>query len=121
MTFHDTPSRTILCIGALVGALGVITAAAATHTGDTVFLGSASTISLAHGPVLVALGLFGLRSRALMVAAVLLTLGTLLFCGDLLARHQWGTALFPMAAPIGGGVMILGWIGLAIAAWVGRR
>jgi uncharacterized membrane protein YgdD (TMEM256/DUF423 family) len=114
--FHSPLSRLTLALGGIIGAAGVITAAAASHGGDAHLLGSASTICLAHGPVLVALGLFGLRTRPLMFAALLLTLGTLVFAGDLILRHATGNALFPMSAPTGGVFMIGGWVALVIAA-----
>jgi uncharacterized membrane protein YgdD (TMEM256/DUF423 family) len=112
---HGRLSRAALVIGGLVGALGIVTAAAASHGQDARLLGAASSICLAHGPVLVALGLFGLRTRVLTAAAVLLVLGTVVFAGDLLARQLMGGALFPLAAPLGGLAMIGGWVALAIA------
>ena len=118
--FFNRPSRATLILGGLFGALGVITAAAASHSGDEHLLGAASTICLAHGPVLVALGLFGLRTRVLSGAAILLGLGTLIFAGDLMARHFLGSSLFPMAAPLGGLGMIGGWLALVVAGFAAR-
>jgi uncharacterized membrane protein YgdD (TMEM256/DUF423 family) len=112
---HKCFSRATLAIGGLVGALGIVTAAAASHGQDARLLGAASSICLAHGPVLVALGLFGLRTRLLTSAAALLVLGTVVFAGDLLVRQFMGAALFPQAAPLGGLAMIGGWLALAIA------
>lgn len=112
-------SRLTLAIGALFGATGVITAAAASHVGDP-YYGHISAITLAHGPVLVALALFGLRHRLFSIAALLLALGTVIFCTDLLVRSHFGHSLFPFAAPIGGFGMIGGWVVLFIAAIVIR-
>ena len=44
-----------------------------------------------------------------------------MFAGDLVMRAQAGTPLFPMAAPIGGGTMILGWLLVAGAAAFGPK
>src|SRR4051812_21681727 len=39
-----------------------------------------------------------------------------LFAGDLTLRHYAGHGLFPMAAPTGGTLLIVSWLGLAVAA-----
>jgi uncharacterized membrane protein YgdD (TMEM256/DUF423 family) len=39
-----------------------------------------------------------------------------LFAGDLTMRHYAGNALFPMAAPTGGTLLIVSWLALAVAA-----
>ena len=51
--------------------------------------------------------------------ASLLGLGTCLFAGDLASRAIQGHALFPYAAPAGGGAMILAWAWLALAFLAG--
>jgi uncharacterized membrane protein YgdD (TMEM256/DUF423 family) len=43
-------------------------------------------------------------------------LGSALFAGDIALRAFVGHRLFPMAAPTGGGVLILAWLALAVAA-----
>ena len=49
---------------------------------------------------------------------MILLVGVTLFSGDIAARTLWGHRLFPMAAPIGGSTMIIGWLVLAAAgAW----
>ena len=45
----------------------------------------------------------------------MLLIGVTLFSGDIATRTLWGTRLFPMAAPIGGSTMILGWLVLSAA------
>lgn len=115
MPFHNEISRWVSVAGCLVGGAGVAFAAAASHGGSEELLGSAAQISLAHGPALLALGLFGLRSRFMVGGAALLAGGTLLFAGDLVFRHFAGPALFPGAAPIGGLGMIAGWAALVPA------
>jgi uncharacterized membrane protein YgdD (TMEM256/DUF423 family) len=39
-----------------------------------------------------------------------------LFAGDLTLKHFAGHSLFPLAAPIGGTLLILSWLTLAVAA-----
>lgn len=108
-------------LGALFGAAGVMLAAAASHGPDQRLLGSAAQMALAHAPVLVALGLYGLRGRVWSLAAGLMAAGVIVFAGDLLYRHFLGQGAFPMAAPIGGAGMIGGWVLLALAALTSRQ
>ena len=77
-------------------------------------------IFLAHAPILAALGLHG-RGRTILVAASVLAVGTLVFGGDLALRQWLGHGLFPGAAPLGGGAMILGWLGLSLAGVLNWR
>lgn len=107
----------ILFIGSTLGAAGVMLAAAATHTGDTFMLSNASAMCLAHAPVLIALFIGWEKIRTALPASLILGLGTLLFAGDLVCRHFSGNSLFPMAAPIGGMGMIIGWLVLAASAF----
>jgi len=110
----------ILFVSGLMGACGVALAAAASHGGDTLFLGSASTMCLAHAPVLLALFLGYRQFRTATLAGLVLGLGTILFAGDLVSRHYLGSRLFPMAAPAGGTLMMLGWLLVALGAFFRR-
>lgn len=118
--FFDRWSRVTVGVAALIGVAGVVSAAGASHAGDEHLLGAMSTICLAHAPVLLALGLFGLRNRIFGVAAALLACGTMVFAGDLGVRHFLGSGAFPGAAPLGGIAMIFGWLGLVFAALRGK-
>ena len=106
----------ILFVSGLMGAVGVALAAAASHGGDTLFLGSASTMCLAHAPVLLGLYLGRGHFRTATLAAIILGLGTIVFAGDLVSRHYLGDRLFPFAAPFGGTMMMLGWLVVAAGA-----
>ncbi len=112
-------------LAALMGAAGVTLAAAAAHQGDAARLGPASNMLLFHAPAIIAAALLtahGLTQRQLGVTATFAMIaGALLFSGDLTFRHYMGSALFPMAAPTGGTLLILSWIVLAIAAIWPRR
>ncbi|NBB51380.1 DUF423 domain-containing protein [Rhizobium sp. CRIBSB] len=105
----------------LFGAAGVALAAAASHAGGEALLRPASTICLAHAPALLALALAGERIRLSTAAALGMIIGTLLFAGDLVARHFLGSGLFPMAAPTGGMTLIASWLVLAIGAVLTHR
>jgi hemoglobin len=119
--FHMQNQEVVLFLSGILGAAGVMLAAAATHTGETHMLGNASTMCLAHAPVLLALYIGWDRVRTAMPAGLILGLGTVLFVGDLVSRHFMGSGLFPMAAPTGGMVMIGGWALLAISAFLAMR
>ncbi|MGH6864254.1 MAG: DUF423 domain-containing protein, partial [Methylocella sp.] len=54
-------------------------------------------------------------------AAGLFLSGSLLFGGDLSARALAGTRLFPMAAPLGGTLLFLGWVSVTLAALIVMR
>ncbi|MEO5806975.1 DUF423 domain-containing protein [Devosia sp.] len=109
-------SRAVIGLGGGVGALGVVAAAAGSHGVESRNYSSIAAICLSHGPLLVALGLYGLRNRWFTAATAMLALGTTLFAGDLLVLQQWGSSPFALAAPIGGTAMILGWLLIIVAA-----
>ncbi|MEZ2131038.1 MULTISPECIES: DUF423 domain-containing protein [unclassified Sinorhizobium] len=126
MSINGTIRPLVLVLSGVLGAAGVALAAAASHGGDTHLLGSASTMCLAHAPALLALHAGFDRIRTAAVAGLLLGLGTLLFGLDLVVRHYGMASLFLFAAPIGGLAMIVGWIAVAIGAFLpgpqfGRR
>jgi uncharacterized membrane protein YgdD (TMEM256/DUF423 family) len=111
--------RPFLALAGLLGAVGVATAAAASHGGDA-NLGIVANFLLFHAPALIGLSLVP-TSRFVTTAGYLLIGGLAIFCGDLAMRSFTGSALFPMAAPIGGGGLILGWLLVAAAALFTRR
>jgi uncharacterized membrane protein YgdD (TMEM256/DUF423 family) len=69
-----------------------------------------------HAPAFLAIGLLG-EGRILRTGGFVLLIGLLVFAGDLVMRHYAGARLFPMAAPIGGGLLILGWLIVALSAF----
>ncbi len=109
--------RILLFLGGLFGAAGVALSAVNAHIGGA-NVGTAASFLLAHAPALVAIGLLGGRRGDGMIrfGGLLLLVGPLLFSGDLLMREFMGERLFPMAAPSGGTLTILGWIIVAIGA-----
>ena len=100
---------TIIC-AALAGALGVGLSAMAAHLADGHLLAPAATMLLVHAPALLALALWQGRLRLAVPATLVLLLGMILFSADLGYRTMFGSGMFPMAAPTGGVLMILGWI-----------
>ena len=106
-------ARFLIVLASLSGVLGVALSAAAAHiTGGN--LTTAAQFLLIHAPALlalVALMAAGLLHPVLAQAAgYVLVLGLILFCGDLSRRAFSGVALFPRAAPMGGILLMIGWI-----------
>jgi uncharacterized membrane protein YgdD (TMEM256/DUF423 family) len=99
--------------------LGVALSAAAAHGGGG-NIDTAASFLLMHAPAFLAIGLLG-AGHVLRVGGFVLLFGLLLFAGDLLARRYAGIRLFPMAAPIGGGLMILGWLIVAVSVFASGR
>jgi uncharacterized membrane protein YgdD (TMEM256/DUF423 family) len=112
--------RILIVLAAIMGADGVMLAAASAHGADASRLASASSMLLFHACAV--LGAAALTERAIVhgkigsTAAFGFVLGAGLFAGDLTLRHYAGNGLFPMAAPTGGTLLIGSWLTLAVAA-----
>ena len=113
-------ARILVILAAIVGADGVILAAATAHLADAARLGAASSMLLFHATaVLGALVLSDrgtVNARIGLFAAFGFVTGAGLFAGDLTLRQYAGHSLFPLAPPTGGTLLILSWLLLAIAA-----
>lgn len=102
------------------GGGGVILSAVAAHGSADPMLQTAASFLMLHA--VAAMAVCGLalaapqRGAWLLGAAALFLLGGWLFSGDLSVRALVGVRLFPMAAPIGGTLMILGWAWIIVAA-----
>ena len=112
--------RILTGLAAIMGADGVILAAASAHQADATRLGSASSMLLFHASAVlaaVALAERGvIHARIGITAAWGFVIAAALFSTDLTLRQYAGHSLFPFAAPIGGTLLILSWLALAVAA-----
>jgi len=115
-------SRILVILAAIMGADGVILAAASAHQPDAARLAAASSMLLFHACAV--LGTVALTERGLLHARIGLTaafgfvVAAALFATDLTLRQYAGHSLFPMAAPSGGTLLIVSWLALAVsAAW----
>ena len=102
----------------LAGAAGVALAAAGAHGEGYAALTPAALFLLMHATAALALAALATRAShpgGFLLAALILLVGVSLFSGDIAARTLWGHRLFPMAAPIGGSTMIVGWLVLSAA------
>lgn len=110
----------VLILAALLGACGIILAAAAAHAAPGAGLDSAAHMLLFHAAAMLggaALAQQGLLWRPLaLLALAAWIVGAALFAGDIALRAFAGHRLFAMAAPAGGIILIVGWLALAAAA-----
>jgi uncharacterized membrane protein YgdD (TMEM256/DUF423 family) len=114
--------RILVILAGIMGADGVILAAAAAHQGDATRLMPASSMLLFHATAILAV--VALAERGVIHLKIGLAAGfgfviaAALFSGDLTMRQYDGHSLFPMAAPTGGTLLIASWLLLAVAgAW----
>jgi uncharacterized membrane protein YgdD (TMEM256/DUF423 family) len=110
--------RILIVLAAVMGADGIMLAAASAHQPDAARLASASSMLLFHA--LAVLAAVALAERGVirigLAAAWGFVIASALFAGDLTMRQYAGHGLFPMAAPTGGTLLIVSWIALAVAA-----
>jgi uncharacterized membrane protein YgdD (TMEM256/DUF423 family) len=117
--------RILVILAAVMGADGIMLAAASAHQADATRLGPASSMLLFHATTV--LGVVALAERGMiharigLVAAVGFVVAAALFAGDLTLRQYAGHALFPLAAPTGGTLLIASRLLLALSAAWPRR
>jgi uncharacterized membrane protein YgdD (TMEM256/DUF423 family) len=117
--------RILVACAGLMGASGVMLAAAAAHAGDASLLLPASTMLLFHACAV--LGTVALAERGVIhtrigpIAAAGFVVAVALFSGDLVMRQFTGDRLFPFAAPSGGTLLIVSWLVLTVSALWSRR
>jgi uncharacterized membrane protein YgdD (TMEM256/DUF423 family) len=112
--------RILIVLAALMGADGIMLAAASAHQPDATRLASASSMLLFHAVAVLAAVALAERGvihiRIGLAAAWGFVIASALFAGDLTMRQYAGHGLFPMAAPTGGMLLIVSWLLLAVAA-----
>jgi uncharacterized membrane protein YgdD (TMEM256/DUF423 family) len=113
-------STILIVLAGLMGAGGVIFAAAGAHVTPGAGLDSAAYMLLFHAVAVLggtALLEQGQLWRPLALFALAgLVFGGALFSGDVALRAFAGHRLFAMAAPTGGTILIAAWLALAAAA-----
>jgi len=114
------PLMILMALAGLMGASGIVLAATSAHAAPGPGLDSAAYMLLFHAVAVlggVALVQQSVLWRPLMVFVLAAwVLGAALFSGDVAFRAFTGYRLIPMAAPTGGIILIVAWIGLAAAA-----
>jgi uncharacterized membrane protein YgdD (TMEM256/DUF423 family) len=108
-------------IAALSGATGVMELAAAAHVISDPLLKTSADFLLINAAAVIGLGALSVgaarRRSWLLLAATTLLCGSLLFSGELSTHVFLGRSILPLAAPVGGGMTILGWLASAVAAF----
>ena len=121
MTFAD---RLLIVLAGLSGLAGIALSAAGAHAAGGSNLETAGRFLLVHAAALV--GLLALAGAGLVhptvarAAGWALLAGVALFAGDLTFRAWRGVALFPMAGPGGGILLMIGWALIALSALIPR-
>ena len=117
--------RILIILAGVMGADGVMLAAASAHQPDAARLASASSMLLFHSTAVLAVVALAERGvihvRIGIAAAWGFVIAAALFAGDLTLRQYAGHSLFPFAAPTGGTLLIVSWLLLAVAAAWPRR
>jgi uncharacterized membrane protein YgdD (TMEM256/DUF423 family) len=112
--------RILVILAGIMGADGVILAAAAAHQGDATRLMPASSMLLFHATAILAVVVLAERGIIHLKIGIAAGFGFViaagLFSSDLTMRQYAGHSLFPMAAPTGGTLLIVSWLLLAVAA-----
>ena len=110
----------LTALASCAGAAGVIESAFAAHGHGQPLLFASAHYLLINAAASIALNAFSMNApsgaRMLRVAAFILLIGAILFCCDLSVRALAGHRLFPFAAPIGGTLMIAGWIAAGVCS-----
>ncbi len=111
----------LIAIVGLMGASGVMLAAAGAHAAPNAGLESAAYMLLFHAAAILggaALARQGLLWRPLALGVLFgWVVGAALFSGDVAMRAFVGHRLFAMAAPTGGVILIAAWLALVAAAF----
>ncbi len=117
--------RILVILAGVMGADGIVLAAASAHQPDAARLAAASSMLLFHATAVLAVVALAERGvidvRIGIAAAFGFVVAAALFAGDLTLRQYAGHSLFPMAAPTGGTLLIVSWLSLAVAAAWPRR
>ena len=112
--------RILVILAGVMGADGIILAAASAHQPDATRLAAASSMLLFHATAVLAVVALAERGvihpRIGIAAAFGFVIAAALFAGDLTLRQYAGHSLFSMAAPTGGTLLIVSWLLLAVAA-----
>lgn len=121
----DSAATLIVALSGVMGAAGVGLSAAATHEGGGALASTAGLFLLLHAATGLALAALArvnpTQALGLLVSALLLLIGTIVFASDLALVGFAARRPFPAAAPIGGVSMIAGWIGVPVTVLLGRR
>lgn len=118
MTLYSSRNWLVAAAG-LAGAAGVALAAVAAHRVESAALATAATMLMIHavaGLALAALSGTGDQAKRWCGVGGVLLAAAALFAGDIALHTLVGFHIFPMAAPLGGSLLILSWLAVALCA-----
>jgi uncharacterized membrane protein YgdD (TMEM256/DUF423 family) len=115
----------LIALAGLMGAAGIVLAAAGAHGKPGIGLDSAGYLLLIHALAVMG-GVLLARQGVILRPLGLIALwgfgaGAALFAGDVAARAYLGSRLFPFAAPAGGLILIASWLTMVAAALAALR
>jgi uncharacterized membrane protein YgdD (TMEM256/DUF423 family) len=118
--------RSLAVTAALLGATGVALGAFGAHALADVLrperlvtFETAVRYQLLHAVALLALATLAERRPRVARAGALMAAGTVVFSGSLYALVASDLGLFGMVAPVGGTLLVLGWLAAGLGAWRG--
>jgi len=123
--------RVVVVSGSLLGGIAVATGAFGAHALRTVLDASgqagnwetATRYALVHALAAVVAGVMASQStppvtaRPALAAGICFLVGSLIFSGCLMALALSGVRILGAIVPIGGALLIAGWVVLAVAGW----
>jgi uncharacterized membrane protein YgdD (TMEM256/DUF423 family) len=105
-------------VAALMGAAGVALAAAGVHANGGELAQRGALFLMLHAVASLAIAAHAriatASARALLIVGFVMEAGAILFSGELAMHVFTGERIFPLAAPIGGTIIILSWLALAV-------
>ncbi len=103
-------------LGGFLGLMGILGATLYAHARPIPALGQAAFMALFHAPIL--LWLADRKDSDLLsrVLPLLFSVGALIFTGTIYLRYLGGVEKATAFAPIGGSLLVLGWLGLMLRA-----
>jgi uncharacterized membrane protein YgdD (TMEM256/DUF423 family) len=113
-------------VAALMGAAGVALAAAGVHENGGELAERGALFLLLHACAALAIAAHARiaagAARTLVIVGFAMEAGSILFSAELAMHVFTGVRIFPFAAPLGGTMMIVSWLALAVVfAAAGRR
>jgi uncharacterized membrane protein YgdD (TMEM256/DUF423 family) len=125
LRYNLSMEQILIALAGLMGAAGVVLAAAGAHGKPGAGLDSAGYLLLIHAVAVIA-GTAAMRFGIILRPLGIIVLwgfaaGAPLFAADVAARAYFGGRLFPYAAPTGGVILIISWLALTAAALAALR
>jgi uncharacterized membrane protein YgdD (TMEM256/DUF423 family) len=121
MNFNAKSVWLFICglLGATAVALGAVAAHALTDPQAALSVQRASNYQLFH--VVAILVLLGMQGRLVCLARLLMLAGVIGFSGAIYAKYLLDLPALGTLAPVGGSLLIVSWIVLAVSAITGSR